>query len=55
MKQLQLFEYKSNTVRTVQIDGEIWFVAKDVCDVLEIANARDAIKVLDDDESGPPA
>ena len=30
--------------------GEPWFVAKDVCDALGIANNRDAIKALDDDE-----
>lgn len=50
MGQLQLFEYKSNTVRTVQIGDEIWFVAKDVCDILELTNAREAIKSLDNDE-----
>lgn len=31
-------------------NGEPWFVAKDVCDALGIANNRDAIKALDDDE-----
>ena len=34
-------------------DDEPWFVAKDVCEVPEIQNARDTIaKVLDDDEKG---
>ena len=37
-------------MRTVEKDGEAWFVAKDVCDILKIANARDALKSLDDDE-----
>lgn len=50
MGQLQLFEYKSNTVRTVQIGNEIWFVAKDVCNVLELSNPTEALKSLDDDE-----
>ena len=27
-----------------------WWIAKDVCDVLELSNAREAIKALDDDE-----
>ena len=31
-------------------DGEPWFVAKDVCDVLEINNSRQALARLDDDE-----
>ena len=47
---LQVFNYKAKEVRTTIIDGEIWFVAKDVCDVLEIKNARDAVSMLDDDE-----
>ena len=37
-------------VRIVMIDGEPWFVAKDVCDCLEIANSREAITRLDEDE-----
>jgi prophage antirepressor-like protein len=36
----------------VTIDGEPWLVAKDVCDVLGIANSRDALRGLDDDEKG---
>ena len=47
---IQIFDYKSNKVRTVEQDGRVWFVAKDVCDILGIVNARDAIKPLDDDE-----
>ena len=31
-------------------DGEPWFVAKDVCEILGVINSRDAIARLDDDE-----
>lgn len=31
-------------------DGEIWFVAKDVCDALELKNHRTSLASLDDDE-----
>ena len=48
--ELQVFSYKGAKVRTVEIDGEAWFVAKDVCDVLGLTNAREAISVLDEDE-----
>lgn len=48
--QLQIFNYQSKQVRTVTKDGEPWFVAKDVCDILEISNGRDAVSRLDDDE-----
>jgi len=37
-------------VRTVLIANEPWFLAVDVCNALEITNARDAVKRLDDDE-----
>ena len=37
-------------VRTMTIEGSPWFVAADVCRVLEIANPRDAVTRLDDDE-----
>ena len=38
------------SIRTTEINGQIWFVAADVCQALNIANPRDAIKKLDDDE-----
>lgn len=46
------FQYEGAPVRVVEHDGEPWFVAKDVCDVLSIANSRDALARLDDDEKG---
>ena len=53
MNQLQkAFNYEGKNVRTVVLDGEPWFVAKDVCDALEIANSRDAMARVDDDEKG---
>ena len=48
---IQLFNYGENPVRIIQDDnGEVWFVAKDVCDILDIKNVTDAISTLDDDE-----
>jgi len=44
------FKYNSKQVRTIVKDGEPWFVAKDVCDILEISNGRDAVSRLDEDE-----
>lgn len=44
------FSEKSTPVRVQVINGEPWFVAKDVCDILGIKNNRDAIRRLDDDE-----
>ena len=47
---IQVFNYNTYEVRTVEKDGEIWFVARDVCDVLELSNPTIAIEFLDDDE-----
>ena len=47
---LQVFIYGCEPVRTIDKDGEIWFVAKDVCDILEIQNVTQAVQQLDEDE-----
>ena len=46
------FDFETNAVRVTMIDGQPWFVAADACRVLEIANPRDALSRLDDDEKG---
>ena len=51
--ELQVFNSSEfGNVRVVQVDGEPWFVAADVCRALEISNSRDAVARLDDDEKG---
>lgn len=50
MNGIQVFDYKGLVVRTVERDSEVWFVAKDVCDVLELTNPTMAIQELDEDE-----
>ena len=40
------------SVRTVNVAGEPWFVASDVCRALEIGNSSMALSRLDDDEKG---
>lgn len=50
MNSMKVFQYESAQIRTVDIDGEPWFVAKDVCDALDIDNASDALSRLDKDE-----
>lgn len=46
------FSFGNNDIRCELIENEPWFIAKDICDVLEIVNSRDAISRLDDDEKG---
>ncbi len=52
MNELQIFNYEAKDVRTVTIDNEPWWVAKDICDILEISNSRDAIQRIDSDDVG---
>lgn len=44
------FSFEQRRVRISDRDGQPWFVAQDICDVLEISNHRDAVGRLDDDE-----
>jgi prophage antirepressor-like protein len=44
------FIYENRQIRTVEQNNTIWFIAKDVCDVLDIKNSNDAMNRLDDDE-----
>ena len=51
MNQLQVFNNTEfGQVRTMVIDGSPWFVAKDVCECLDINNSRQALARLDSDE-----
>lgn len=51
--ELKIFENETfGTVRTVEIDGEPWFVAADVCRALGLEQVSRAMDRLDDDERG---
>nr|WGD92794.1 phage antirepressor [Bacillus subtilis] len=51
MNELQkVFNYQDQQVRTVVKDGQPWFVAKDVCNVLNHSNHKVAASRLDEDE-----
>lgn len=50
MNNLQVFNYNGNEVRTIQKDGETWWVLKDVCAVLGISDVRRVAERLDVDE-----
>jgi len=46
MNSISIFTYTDKQIRTVVIDGTAWFVAKDVCDMLDISNSHDALNRL---------
>ena len=52
MSNLAVFDYNNNSVRIVEKNGEPWFVAKDLCNILDLANVTRSISRLDDDEKG---
>lgn len=53
MSALAVFSFQEeHQVRVVMINGEPWFVAKDVCDALRLVNSRKALMSLDEDEKG---
>lgn len=47
---LRIFSFKEQDVRVVEVNGEPWWVAKDVCDVLGLGNPTEALRPLDEDE-----
>ena len=45
-----MFDYKGAEVRTVERENQIWWVLKDVCEVLGLKNPTIVAERLDDDE-----
>ena len=41
------FSFDGMAVRAVQVDGDTWFVAADVCAILDLGNVTMALKRLD--------
>jgi hypothetical protein len=50
MNELQLFNFEEKEIKTIQINNEIYFVGKDICNILELADVSKAISRLDEDE-----
>ena len=50
---IQVFaDFYPGTIRTVMIEGEPWFVGKDVCEAFGDTNYRRSLRSLDADEKG---
>jgi prophage antirepressor-like protein len=52
MEQLKTLSFDEKQVRTIDRDGELWWVLKDVCEALEVSDTSNVAKRLDDDERG---
>jgi len=44
MNDLQVFQFEGEKVRVIELEGEPWFVGKDVCEVLGFGDATTAIR-----------
>jgi anti-repressor protein len=49
-KALAVFDFEGRQVRVIEKEGQPWWVAKDICDVLDIKNTSQAVEQLDEDE-----
>jgi hypothetical protein len=52
MKAITPFFFETKEIRAFERDGEPWFVATDICKILDISNVPDALRRLDPDEKG---
>lgn len=52
MSEISTFAFDSAAVRTLEIDGEPWFVATDIAKILGYRDAPNMIRNLDEDEKG---
>lgn len=51
MNEMQIFNNPEfGQIRTVDYNNEPWFIAKDVCEILELSNATVALQRLEFDE-----
>jgi prophage antirepressor-like protein len=50
MTSLTQFVFNSQQVRIISVNGDPWFVASDVCKILDVTNVSKALSRLDDEE-----
>lgn len=50
MNEVQIFNFEGNQVREIEIEGEPWFVGKDVADILGYTNPQKALRDHVDEE-----
>jgi prophage antirepressor-like protein len=50
MSDIELFDFKGSEIRVVMIDGDPWFIAKDVVQVFEYATTAKLLQMVDDED-----
>ena len=49
-RNISVIKFEGETVRIVNVYGEPWFIAKDICEALDLSNSRMALMALNEDE-----
>jgi anti-repressor protein len=52
MNNLTIFKYQARKVRIITQNGETWFVAKDICDIIGLSDTNKALLALEPTEKG---
>lgn len=52
MLDMATFDFDEDILRVIDRDGEPWFVAKDLCRILDLENVARTVSRLDEDERG---
>ena len=52
MNNVSTFDFNTNNIRVITINGQPWFAAVDACRVLGLNNTANAVRPLDEAEKG---
>ncbi len=52
MAEMTLFRFNTMPLSVTLVAGDPWFIAADVCRILDLANVSMALRILDEDEKG---
>lgn len=47
---IQTFNFENNSIRTIEIDNTIWFIAEDITTILEYDRVLNALRVVKGDK-----
>lgn len=50
MNELKIFKYEETDIRTLIIKDETWWVARDICNILELNNISESLKRIDEED-----
>jgi len=48
--EMQVFQFETSSIRTVELEGVVWFVAGELSDILGYSRTADSLRLVDDDD-----